>query len=519
MSATSTARVNLQPLGFKANTPFGQVEFVKRHSLPPNRLGNPRRKPKGHQCTSAKREVPRREARSLDNSNQLATSCADWLKTLETPRDKYLQKRKFQNILIASYEQIIRQTEIRLADCVAGFTEEQEDELNRLFFMVKARMEDEAAKEKKATPDEIVIWIQVIKEAWKRFKGLNAGVDQLLKQRLELLSHLRSRQKTWIRLSGCQSEWIGFKAKCCTTALAVPIGCNHRLCFMCNSHRSERFRERVRTMFDRLQHPVFLTLTVPNTKKISKRTFSNVRKAWTKFRKEQPWIQGGIFSLETTYRKSHQPQAPWHVHAHVLIDSAFPLPSCTCGRDKKWRWVRDSDTGEFNRRHASGCEFIRFKRSLEWAWFLLTGGYKAGWRRGDFDFWFDQTERDNWRSRAERNEWQRGNRRAIDVRRVTDRKKAALEVLKYITKASEFAHIPEAVDEFTTATRGARMLQTFGSWYGFKFNDEVNTWDHLACDCGKNDFEKIGRVYREAVVMDSMGRWLLKQQVLCRGGT
>jgi hypothetical protein len=62
------------------------------------------------------------------------------------------------------------------------------------------------------------------------------------------------------------------------------------------------------------------------------------------------------------------------------------------------------------------------------------------------------------------------------------------------------------------------MLQTFGSWYGFHFDDGVNDWSHLECDCGQNHFERRGRLFREAVYMDAVtGRWKVHAKVFARG--
>jgi len=332
----------------------------------------------------------------------------------------------------------------------------------------------------------------------------------LIRELARVDAHRKRRLKEYERLQNCQAEWIGFApTACCGTALAVPIGCNHRLCFLCNGARAEKGRERIRKLFDRLTHPVMLTLTIPNLTHINKRTFSQFRQRWNRLRKmHSGWMLGGMIAFETTYNSQPGCPAPWHVHAHVLIDAAFTLPRCRCP------FTTDAG-GRRTRRHAHECEFVRFKRCLEFDWFLLTGGRSAGWHSADRDYWYHATFPDTWRDRPGRDEWNLQNRRTVDIRAVTDRKKAAFEVLKYITKASHFAHVPEAVDEFITAVRGSRMLQTFGTWYGVKFDEDVNTWDHLQCKCGQNHFVRDERggllrkkIFREGVHMDpETGRW------------
>jgi len=202
-------------------------------------------------------------------------------------------------------------------------------------------------------------------------------------------------------------------------------------------------------------------------------------------------MKGGLYSLETTYNR-HTEGPRWHVHAHVLIDSSICLPR-------------------------SRPEFIRFKRRLEFDWLLLSGGRKSGWRNADFDYWFHNTQRTR-ADAAARNFGGGKDRRIVDIRRVTNREKAAYEVLKYITKGSDFADQPDAVEAFLYAVRGTRMIQTFGSWYGFKFTENVNTWARLECGCGKNEFERLGKLFFEAVKMDKDGRWKPKPQLFIKRG-
>ncbi len=458
----------------------------ERLSLRPSRLGTPRRKAKGHTSPhGAKRSAgPGREPRSLDNSKhlinldtdiELAISVQEWLQLSQTKEDKQRGKCWEQTQLLNTLAVIIKECENR------------KDRLEGILFGPSC-------------------------EGWlKRHPKSDFRLQKLYEK---TLTRLDRRNKDHARLHNCQREWIGFKANCCQTALAVPIGCNHRLCFLCNSHRAEKYRKRVRTLFDRLTHPQFLTLTIPNIPlgKLRKRVYSDFRKKFNKFRKiHAGWIKGGIIAFETTF--NNQPASPsfqtWHVHAHVLIDGAAALPVCRCRPNQR--------AAQGLPRHLDGCEFVRFKKRLEFDWLLLTGGRKTGWGNADFDYWLHCTQRPGG-AEAARHKWNSANRRIIDIRRVTDRKKAAFEVLKYVTKASYFIHVPKAVEEFITAVKGTRMLQPFGSWYGFKFEDDVNDWSHLECGCGKNEFERIqGSLKREGVFMDEFGRWRIRPQVLDRG--
>jgi hypothetical protein len=433
--------------------PGAKRRMVKRLSLRPSRLGNPRRKPKGLSSSSPKGAEPRRQARSLDSNKHLATTVQEYFHLQETEEDKYDLLTLQQTTLLKTYSRIVDLLSLR-----------------------KERLES--------------ILHNPTCERWLvRHPKSDIRLQKLY---LRTLKKLNTRDAEHKRLRECQQQWYGFQATCCPTALAVPIHCNHRLCFYCNSHRSEKYRDRVRVMFDRLEHPVFLTLTIPNVSQISKRVYSSLRFAIRKLLKQHNgWITGGLYSLETTFNLNTR---QWHAHAHVLIDSKTTLPR-------------------------SRTAFIRFKKRLEYDWLLLTGGRKLGWRNADFDYWFHETE--SRRGSTDSHQWNRANRRIIDIRRVTNRQKAAYEVLKYITKASQFSDLAGAVDQFITAARGTRMIQTFGSWYGFKFPEAPKDWAHLKCECGQNHFEPIGILPRFGVERGTAGRWqpikkLLKRE---RGST
>lgn len=475
-------RVNTLP----KRSPKG-FRLVSRTSLRPARLGNPRRKAEGLSCPSPSSGAgPRRQARSLDSCKQLATSslktCHDLLQESESRQWSEYQKSCWRQAkLLGSLKKII--------DSLDGRIERAET----ILFC----------------------------DAFEPWLIRHPRLDGKLQNRyVKLLKHKERRLKDYDRLAMCQGSWIVVKSTCCDSrALAVPIVCNHRLCFLCNGRRAERYRDRVRTLFDRLTHPAFLTITVPNipSGELRKRVYSSFRMKWNKLRKRwSGYMQGGIFAFETTF--NNQPSSPsfrtWHVHAHVLIDGATTLPICRCpGR------FEDPRTGLQRRRHSADCAFIGFKRRLEFDWLCLTQGNrgKDRWRPSDFNYWFGRTVAENWRDADARHKWNSENRRTVDIRRVTDRKKAAYEVLKYATKGSHFCDVPAAVNEFIDATKGARMLQTFGTWYGFDFDDDGDMLSHMECGCGANKFERVGVVLRFAVEMDKLtGKWHPIEKILAR---
>ncbi|MBS1815743.1 MAG: protein rep [Acidobacteria bacterium] len=296
--------------------------------------------------------------------------------------------------------------------------------------------------------------------------------------------------------------------------MAVPVGCNHRLCPLCNSHRAARFRERVGTVFPSLRNPHLLTLTVPNVPNLSKQTFAAIRGAVRAFlRENKVLLTGGVYSIECTWNKQ---RGDWHPHVHMLVD------------------INDT------RKRLRRAVWMDRKLSLEYSWLRIT---TKRWKRSDYAKWRGKVEqhscpyrsRDAWgnaintelvaewkAAHPESFIWNQSNRRVVDYRRVTDPKKAAYEVLKYMTKVVGFVDEPAAVGEFLRAVKGVRAIQTFGSCYGIAFDDDVNAEKGLKCGCGQNIFERIGAFGKSAVMLTSEG-WRIKREVQrqrrCRGSS
>ena len=149
-----------------------------RKSLPPVSLGTLRRRRKGATCEGRKARAGAKRP-SLDTSIQLETSLLFWLQTPETPRDEHTKKKNLQTVLEISCGKIVADLERRL--------------------------------------DELDSW------------GPGPELDKELER---VRAEIKSWTRTWERLSSCQSEWIGYRATCCTATRAIPIGCNHRGCFL-----------------------------------------------------------------------------------------------------------------------------------------------------------------------------------------------------------------------------------------------------------------------------------------------
>jgi hypothetical protein len=227
----------------------------------------------------------------------------------------------------------------------------------------------------------------------------------------------------------------------------------------------------------------------------------------------------------------------WHLHAHCLVDATYALPTSDWKFLVAGRWMR---------------AFDYIKHVIEFDWTRLWVGGREHWMFGarprknarpelmaeelfHFESWLreryaHETMEYSYSQKrkvpitslsasemSRRREWNRKNRRVVDIRPVTDRDGAAKEVLKYITKCAEFSDLRECVEEFHDATKGARMIQTFGSWYGVKLDvapdhEDPEDWGELKCACGQNWFVRNGLYHRYDVHMDADGRWRLRRQ-------
>ncbi len=312
------------------------------------------------------------------------------------------------------------------------------------------------------------------------------------------------------RLDACQSQWIGFKAGCCNSrAVAVPIGCNHRLCPLCNAARLEHYRGPARDLLGAMENPSFLTLTIPNVRTLTKKTFSDIRGWWKQMQRSSPsFLRGGIYSIEVTYNRKDQ---TWHPHLHILFDAPWPT------------------------RGMARNAFLLMKKTLEFDWLRITSSQaRKVFRRNEYQRWSLEA------AKQERgSDWNLKFRRVIDIRPVKNGDGAVYEVIKYISKTNRFLDLPEAVETYLRAVRGVRVLQTFGSFYNFKMEAPVTKAEieemakagidatpvkassFLRCECGENKFQRIGVFSMSDVEMDSNGRWLIRlshERRRCRGG-
>ena len=320
-----------------------------------------------------------------------------------------------------------------------------------------------------------------------------------------------SAARDFRRLDACQTEWIGFKPGCCNSrAVAVPIGCNHRLCPLCNAARLQRYREPARQLLGAMEYPTFLTLTVPNLGELTNKTFSQIREWWKEFyRSNKTFLRGGLYTVEVTFNREER---TWHPHLHIVFDAPWP----TRGMKRE--------------------AFLTMKRTLEFSWLRITSpDAQKVFRRNEYVRWNNETAQ-----HLPGSDWNQRYRRVVDIRPVKNDSSAVYELIKYISKTNRFLDLPDAVEMFLRAIRGVRVMQTFGSFYNFKMevpmtkadlivladsgidtgNIPVGAASFLRCECGKNEFHRIGVFSMADVEMAEDGRWLIRlslERRTCRG--
>ena len=83
--------------------------------------------------------------------------------------------------------------------------------------------------------------------------------------------------------------------------------------------------------------------------------------------------------------------------------------------------------------------------------------------------------------------------------------KAARELVKYITKASDLVGNPKALEQFLDAVYNRRLLRTYGTFYGLKLDEEVAASEEVCPDCGTHEWVETSLVGPKQITMDFKG--------------
>ena len=83
--------------------------------------------------------------------------------------------------------------------------------------------------------------------------------------------------------------------------------------------------------------------------------------------------------------------------------------------------------------------------------------------------------------------------------------KAARELVKYITKASDLVGDPVAVEQFLDAVYARRLLRTYGTFYGLKIDEEAQSHEEVCPDCGTREWVQTNLIRPQQIAMDFKG--------------
>jgi hypothetical protein len=209
-------------------------------------------------------------------------------------------------------------------------------------------------------------------------------------------------------------ELVGMICTCCGYIKDVPLRCKKRYCPACQPKMAAEKVARWKSAICQIQWPLFLTLTMTNSR--DPESIHYIKKRWSAFRRRKLMktrVKGGVATFEITNKGSG-----WHPHIHAIMDC---------------RWL-SLHTPEPLR--TDPPEIVREKCSLA--------------QRELSALWADQLKQDH---------------AIVDVRRVYDIKTIALEVLKYAMKGTDLIESPDPIAPLLRTLKNTRMLAGWGSMF------------------------------------------------------
>jgi hypothetical protein len=203
----------------------------------------------------------------------------------------------------------------------------------------------------------------------------------------------------------------------CTVCLnrhLVETQCKKRWCPECAPRISAKRLSRLSYGTNKLQWPLFVTLTVQNTAS-AQGCFRNLRAAFGRFRRTKFWlhtVKGGMCSMEITNRGQG-----WHPHLHCLIDC-------------KWLSTKTPQPQQ-------GDPWWVIERKCESAQKDLTEAWAKCIKQETSIVWVKRTDTD-----------------------------AIIEVMKYACKPGDLIACDGNPGEVIRAMDRTRLISTFGTLYG-----------------------------------------------------
>lgn len=262
-----------------------------------------------------------------------------------------------------------------------------------------------------------------------------------LRQRGAIVSALAEHEpgpypKRTNRLSRCcrRSE---VRVRSGSELLVIPLRCRDRLCPRCSEIRSGEQGDRAEVVVGAMDAPRFITLTAPSWAGDLREQLALLRKAFTRLRRDRRWrehVWGGVYTVQVTRSGK---TGLWHPHLHCVVDGVY------------WE-----------------------QRSICAAWSDALA--YCGWpvdRRA-------------------------GSGVVVDIRAAHGRRSIARYIARYVASPAEVADWPSAsIWEYAEATRGQRMLVTFGTSHGVRCSDvgETGSGDFGEFVCDVEDLLRMGR--------------------------
>lgn len=273
----------------------------------------------------------------------------------------------------------------------------------------------------------------------------SAEAEQRTKaERAKLIKKLRdwSEDDLADKLQGC-GEPLKMICTCCLSTRHVESRCRRRWCPVCArliaAARCARFAGAV----ERMQWPLFVTLTRTNSEAVSGFRLRETMRAWSKLRAQRwakPIIKGGVSGLEVTNRGRG-----WHDHIHAVIDCRWLAVSTPA--------PRPLDSTSTMRR-----KFQLAAAEVSERWAALVGQPSANIHIK--------------RAYSDRRGQQVGPNSDSIVR----------EVLKYSVKAGDLIECEGNPAMLIRAMDGCRLVTSFGSLYRIKLDEDEKVKEPIPCE-------------------------------------
>jgi len=238
------------------------------------------------------------------------------------------------------------------------------------------------------------------------------------------------RQDLADKLRKCGLPFV-LRSVCCGDARLGRARCKNKWCPSCArgiaAERSARLAQIVRTF----RWPLFVTLTMKNVEDLNGDAVRELRRAFGRWRrmKNNNQITGGIASIEVTNIGNG-----WHPHLHMVIDCRWLGPQ----RLQPFHWETEAQKSE--------C-YKQAKACLEATWAKALRQPTA----------------------------------VVHAKRC-DPKGILKEVTKYSVKGEDLLKCQEPVGPLIDCLTKTRLVTTFGTAHGFKFDENENRREPCICN-------------------------------------